>query len=224
MLKRRLSLLVVLCMPMVLVACANRQRGGPPRLDARPADIGPFGPMPHGFVPQFDAGLEPQATERAESEGAAQPAPKPPSSAATAVEQLREAAARLRSATFETHEAMAAALVSLPGALEALDCRGQVAQGKIEQTKAAAQQFVEAQALERLPPVVDTLGAALDALASCRAVEPDAWVATARAAVRAIDPENPFELQRTAVQDAYRTVIDALAVTVEHRDCTAQPD
>jgi hypothetical protein len=53
------------------------------------------------------------------------------------------------------------------------------------------------------------LGAALDLLEPQASSTDSSWIQTARAAVRAIRPASPFDLEHAAIQDAYRSVVDA---------------
>jgi len=56
--------------------------------------------------------------------------------------------------------------------------------------------------------------AALERIAERRGPELRPWIAAARAAAAAIRPENPFGLERTAIQDAYRAVADAFRAAI----------
>lgn len=189
-------------------ACAQRQQqepqAAPPREEPAPQEA----PEPEQPAARAPA-KKPEAAEQLPAEHV--------ENIAGRVESLREQAARVAADQGGT----AGATQALTALAEALDAVLPPDTEEVERVRDSARQLEQLGdlSLERVEVIKAGLGAATDALARLSASSGqsalDAWVESARGAVDRIDARLPLSLQRAAVQDALRSVVDTYAVATQ---------
>src|SRR5204863_5137563 len=126
-----------------------------------------------------------------------------------------------RFATEEAEQARitgAQALQALASAIEALPQPTKERSEAIQDLRSRADALPGASSLSYSRRIREALESAVSGLANAGvAGVPIALVAEARRAVGRIDIERPFELQRAAVQDALRVLVDAVTIAQQPR-------
>ena len=146
--------------------------------------------------------------------GSTPPAPPKQVEATTAeaLTQLRATAAKMADSHFDAHFVITGdALRQLAPALETLPCDGR-ASSEIASLRQATEAYEQSDALRHVVPAREAMKDAVDALEACGHAG-SSWISAARDAVAAIDTSSTFELQHTHIQDALRTIIDAIAAS-----------
>jgi hypothetical protein len=186
---------------LALVGCAGQQ--------AKPA-----------AKPQAQAQTAQQKSETAQNK-APSPPPSPP--AQDVLDRLRETVHALSTEQWQdARKTGAAALHDLAKAIGAAG--GPRMNDRVKKLHQLADAVSNAGALDYSEKTRAALEAAVEAieiLGGGRAEGLQGWTASAKKAVQDISSRTPFELQRAAIQDAFRAVVDAYGVT-SGSACTAK--
>ncbi len=151
---------------------------------------------------------------------AAAPAAQPRTSAAL-LERARQAVAALgRSEWSSVNPAAGEALSAFADLLHARPQSPSGLEEKIADIRLQARRLTESEQTSFGPPgwIKHGLQASLEGLEqlpAARQTEAEPWLQAARTAVAAVEGQTPVTFQRAAVQDAFRTLVDALAVVTE---------
>ena len=170
------------------------------------------------------AGRQAKKTEAPQPTPAAQATPARPAAAAAAptppstavLDQLRETVHALSTQQWQdARKTGARALHKLADAIAAAG--GPRLAARVKKLHQLADDVANAGALDYSEKTRAALAGAVDAIealgAGGGAPGLEGWVASARKAVQDISSRTPFELQRAAIQDAFRAVVDAYGVT-----------
>lgn len=147
-------------------------------------------------------------------QGPSQPAPSPPREDTLA--SLHETVHALSTEQWQdARKTGARALHELAGAIG--KSGGAPLAARAKKLRQLADDVGRAGALDFAEKTRVALASAVDAIealgAGGRAAGLEGWTASARKAVQDISTRTPFELQRAAIQDAFRAVVDAYGVT-----------
>lgn len=176
------------------------------------------------------AGHQPKKAQApAPKPAAAQPAPSteahapPTTPPASVTDQLRETVHAL--STEEWQDARKTGARALHKLADAIGhAGGERLSARVQKLHGLADAVAHAGALDYSEKTRAALAAAVDAIDALGGPEAGGtrgWVASARKAVDDISSRTPFELQRAAIQDAFRAVVDAYGV-VSGGACTAR--
>jgi hypothetical protein len=115
-----------------------------------------------------------------------------------------------------------ATLRSLANGLQALELSDEAFAHALERIRFQAIRLEISHPLEHITPTKAALLAVIDALDRVRErldLTLSEWTAAARMAVYTIDERTPYELQRTRIQDAFRSAADTFAVAASAPAC-----